>query len=522
MRKMDFQRIPIVSINHYSILMKVKLKKGLASIIKNPVFKAILFNPIIILLYFLFSSVLLTFFDYGGTARRLPILLGISGSFVIWFIFCIVFRKKIRQHQSFQNPSLLKLSTYWFWIAIFTLIGITVYTGIQTAEIAQAFGTSLHRQILAWQTETHIDLEETNLFEQDIDELFFLIDQEMGLPDELYISNYFDLEFNQNGELLSLYTSIYGENEAGSTESFLIMYNSNDQELVVHHDEFESQSETDDRMLLSPLKETAAQLSLEEIIQEWPNEERFGIYYLGYRTWGYNSEGMYYLENEEPFPLPYANDEIIGYTVSVYVPGKTEELTPQRYIDRSFNSLMEAQLLEEEQHTELGYQVDDSNQEVYFLTEEIGFRLPVIDAATGTRWYGFEKTEDGGAVWETVNQDPFDEQSGVTSGIKFFDEEFGFIILGNANQTEGILFRTENGGETFDPIDFPPVEVPLNDEEEYNPFQYPEIPYEENGRLYTLLGQGAHGDYNMGAKALYQSEDNGITWEFVEEVNENQ
>ena len=36
-----------------------------------------------------------------------------------------------------------------------------------------------------------------------------------------------------------------------------------------------------------------------------------------------------------------------------------------------------------------------------------------------------------------------------------------------------------------------------------------------------LVGQGADGDYNGDSSALYQSKDNGETWEFVEEVKRN-
>ncbi|MCC5894409.1 MAG: hypothetical protein JJU16_03035 [Alkalibacterium sp.] len=496
--------------------------KGLAIIKNNPLFTALLFNPIVVLLYFIFSSVLLTFLDYGGVARRVPILVGICVSLLLWFILCILFKKRIKQSLALTNQKSIKISKYWIGLSLVSILGITVHTGIKTVDIAQAWGSALHRQIHAWQTETHIKLEEYNIFEQNMDELFSIIDQEMGLPDVLFISHSFELEFNQTGEITSLYTSVYGENEEGLTESFLISYDTDAQEILIHHNEFEPENDTDDSRLLSPLIDTLAQLSLEDIIQEWPNEEQYGLYYLGYRTWGFNNEGMYYLENGESIELDFAEEEIIGYTLSIYVPDKMEELTPKRFIDRSLNSLMANQILEEDQQSHLGYLVDEHGQETYFLTEDTGYRLPVIDAATGSRWYGFEKTENGGEVWEMVNQAPFDERSGVTSGIHFFDEDLGFVILGNGSQTEATLFRTENGGQTFDPIDFPSIEVPLTDDEEYNPFQFPETPYEEDGKMVTLVGQGANGDYNSGSKALYYSEDDGMTWEFVEEVSESQ
>src|SRR5699024_12787763 len=51
------------------------------------------------------------------------------------------------------------------------------------------------------------------------------------------------------------------------------------------------------------------------------------------------------------------------------------------------------------------------------------------------------------------------------------------------------------------------VEVRLNETETYNPFDFPEKPFVEDGKLYLLVGQGQDGDYKGGIKALYQSED---------------
>lgn len=51
-----------------------------------------------------------------------------------------------------------------------------------------------------------------------------------------------------------------------------------------------------------------------------------------------------------------------------------------------------------------------------------------------------------------------------------------------------------------------------------SPFDYPSMPYEKDGVFNMLVGQGTDGDYNGDSSALYQSKDNGETWEFVEEV----
>ncbi|MGL5353392.1 MAG: hypothetical protein ACRDA5_08690, partial [Clostridium sp.] len=64
----------------------------------------------------------------------------------------------------------------------------------------------------------------------------------------------------------------------------------------------------------------------------------------------------------------------------------------------------------------------------------------------------------------------------------------------------------------------PEVKVILNNGETYNPFDFPGMPYEEDGILSIKVGQGADGDYNNNCEGLYRSKDKGITWEYIKEV----
>lgn len=62
----------------------------------------------------------------------------------------------------------------------------------------------------------------------------------------------------------------------------------------------------------------------------------------------------------------------------------------------------------------------------YFINDITGYRLNVVDAACGSRFYNFEKTKDGGTTWTEVNGDPFDQNMGVAEGLLFFTNDFGF------------------------------------------------------------------------------------------------
>ena len=114
-----------------------------------------------------------------------------------------------------------------------------------------------------------------------------------------------------------------------------------------------------------------------------------------------------------------------------------------------------------------------------------------------------------------LNSDPFLGSTGVADGIHFIDENLGFAILSHNGGANANLFRTADGGQTFERVELSPVTVEINNRE-FNPFDYPELPYEENNQLILYVNQGIDGDYLNNARARYVSDDNGSTFEFIE------
>lgn len=149
----------------------------------------------------------------------------------------------------------------------------------------------------------------------------------------------------------------------------------------------------------------------------------------------------------------------------------------------------------------------------------IRYRMIVTDTALGHRLYSLIKSTDNGETWQMHNPDPFEQQTGMGIDFTFLSEDFGFASLAHNGGDSAELFVTEDGGNTYQSVTLEEYTVTLEDGSSYDPYDYPQMPYEENGILYVLSGQGADGDYAGGDEsglALYRSDDGGHTFTFVE------
>lgn len=151
----------------------------------------------------------------------------------------------------------------------------------------------------------------------------------------------------------------------------------------------------------------------------------------------------------------------------------------------------------------------------------VRYRMVVRDAALGSRLYSLLKSTDSGVTWEMAAGDPFRQQTGMGIDFTFLDESFGFATLMHNGGDEAVLYVTEDGGQSYQTCLIQGVSATLDDGYLYNPYDYPEMPYEEDGVLYVLCGQGLDGDYDGGdanGKALFASTDHGHTFLFQEIV----
>ena len=480
--------------------------------------------------YLFFMYLLCRLCRLGGLNRYL-LPLAVSGS--VSFLFCVLWVfSRIRAKEEGERPG----KGILFWAEILLFILGTAYFGGKIVYSATPYHGALAWKLDELQRKKEVTLQHDNFFTDGVEGVLQDLDEIFSLPEELYISNKFQMTFDKEGKILSLYTFMYGKDENGETKTFLVDYDSSADSKITVWEDGEAGAEYNDDMKLSPMLTILEKADCEEWVNELAadgTEDTFEILYYGKRSFS-SAEGLVYLhgdvdgDGEEQYgnyiDMLRAGGELKGYEVSLHVPGKDSEITPVRYIMEpeyiSASMLRQAQEEQqiEEAKQETSWSVDQSDGTMYFfLTENLGWRLVVTDAAAGSRYYEMDKTEDGGTTWNRINTDPFSGSIGVTEGLVFFDEQFGIAGLTGASQSYSRLYVTRDGGMTFTEIQMPTdtvTELPELAEEldftaaDYDYLCMPELDGEQLSVLALTEASETEG-------ILYQSEDQGEIWVYV-------
>lgn len=425
-----------------------------------------------------------------------------------------IIKKDLNKSVSVWRKSLYKV--IWTYIAIIIMVLTTLFYGYKIYHSATNFNGKLSWALNDLENKRTIKFEHNNIYENGVEGIFTDINEKLHMPETLYVSDSFSLNFEADGTIKSFDAFLYGKNDKGELESYLISYDSNkSKKITIYLNNYINADFNEDK-LIEPLINTIKVIPFKETVSKW-NEKQYGILYYGKRSFGYNKDGIVYIDLEGNTKLAdEVSSEIIGYTVSVYVPGKEDVYTPVRYnLTEDLNNIKKDKLSTEESNKPA--RSANSEDKEFYLSDNSGYKLKVVGAAAGSRFYSLYGTKDRGITWDTINEDPFIGRGGVAAGIAFINEKLGFIALSHSGGDNAELYRTEDGGLSFKEIDIPKIDVTLNNGSVIYPFDFPEMPYEENGVLNVLVGQGSDGDHNGNSSALCQSKDEGITWEYIKE-----
>ena len=478
----------------------------------------ILLNPIALVVYYKCIKTLSTLCMYGGLRRRAPIVVGCGALLLVWFvIWTIIYHKRKLQEQQ-------KIPRY-IWILVLCvevilLLATTGYYGKQIMESASPFSGRLSDKIREWTDSRKVKLKHNNIYEDGIEGIFEDLETKVDLPEELYLVNQFSVDFLEDGTITGIYSFFYGKDAKGKSRTYLLMYDSRQGEKMTVWLDGNRGLEDEETSQIVPLDEKMdslfdmmAHIDLQTTVQEYAKENMASSYYLKYFGYSdiYTNEKMTVLDYDGSIlPLDVVKSEkgiYQGYEISVYTSDK--ELVA-RYMDGS-RRIEVPEGAEPEEMYEVGKSVQKDGIVYYFLNETQGWRLVVIDAAAGSRWYRIETTSDGGETWIRTEPDPFPEDLfGVADSIWFLDEETGFVLMGGASETHSELYRTVDGGLSFSKVNLPTelVEVEIPDLTEYD---YVTMPYMEGNVLTTSLSLEK---YDC-CRVYFASEDLGATWYYT-------
>ena len=340
---------------------------------KNYMFRSIVLNPLVLVIYSVICFYLYSLFQYGGLKRKIPIILGGIILLIVWFLWCFYRSKKERKNLSEKNyleTNKLRISKAWYFVALIILLSTTLVTGTKVYQSAINYQGKLSWFIHELKIKRKIEFVHDNIYHDSLEGLFEDIQKEITLPEELYVSTDFRLKFNKGGQIISLDTFLYGKDQEGETQSFLITYDRNKGEDVTIYLNGYVDANYNEEKKLQPLMDLVEWILLEETVSGW-SEEQYEILYTGFCNWGYNSEGIVYIdENGETKQLDPPKDEIVGYTVSVYVPHREESITPIRFIHNKHRVLAGKDDEQLNNQWDIGYSYNEG-EETFFLDKNL-------------------------------------------------------------------------------------------------------------------------------------------------------
>ena len=473
-----------------------------------------LFNPIAIILFYKFMDALSALCMYGGIRRRVPTIAGCGLLLFIWFVlWTLVYHKKFKCSECRFPKTLFRII---FCMELMVLLTIVAFFGTRIIESGMKYNGKLSWKIDEWIRSKKITLEHNNIYEDGIEGIFEDLETKLDLPEELYLVNQFSVKFNYEGTITDIYSFFYGRDDSGKTRTYLLDYSNRKSDKMTVWMDGNSGGEYDEADKMQPLFDLMNHVDLKNELSGYNNEQSscdFELKYFGYREITSSTDLCVLDQDGASIPLDSVlteNGKYSGYEFAVYTPDKDGVLV-SRYMDGYHRIIIDEPEPEVKYEIGKSTSVREDGSVYYLINESKGWRLVVIDAAAGSRWYVIESTSDGGKNWNRIEPDPFNgELSGVADSIQFLDEQIGFVLMSGASESHSRLYRTTNGGNSFSMVDLPKelIDIEIPDLAEHD---YITMPYVENSVLKVSLRLEK---YDCGS-IYFESRDNGETWYYT-------
>lgn len=455
---------------------------------------------------------------FGDLKNHLALLFIASiiflGSFLLWL---------------FNRKSIKTNHKVVLGLEIVIIVVSTLYFGNAIIKMGMPFNGELSWKINDIQHKRELVLNHDNVFNNGIVDLFKDLDKKLKFPSKLYISNNFKITFDQEGTIHTIDTILYGKDNQAKTKTYLISYDKTKSEYITIIEDSAINPSYNEDMRLEPMFEILQEANYQKQVVNWSVLYETDLYEMKY--YGKNDinslEGVEYLNDKvnENIDISVIEEgsKIKAFELALQMPN-VQDIIPMRYIMEpeyisqetidNENALPQINKAKEADN----WIVDqDSGSTYFFLNDNLGWRLKVIDAALGSRFYALDKSDDGGNSWTCVNNDPFASEIGVSMGVIFLDQNIGFAGLTSASQQQSKLFITTDGGITFKPLNLPMDKVTKLPEtaSECNftlaDYDYLNMPTKKDNSLTILVTTS--GDDSEGI--IFQSDDKGITWSYI-------
>lgn len=432
--------------------------------------------------------------QYGGVARRLPILvIAVAGMLVCMII---AFVRHIQREGEIQEIVSQEEEVRKKRVIISVLIGalvITAFYGYRTVRTGVNYNGKLSWKLQDIQSKRSVTLEKDNLYQDGVRGILDAMREKTELPEQLYVANRFELRFQDDGTITEIYAFLYGKDAKGNTRSYLISYDKETSDKLVFYLDGYANADYSQGKALKPFLEVMQRAPIESLTERissyQPQEREWGLLYYGVRDWRRGANGITYVDkdgNTKQMVYEDAAGKVAGFTTSLYIPGMSDEwnsdisgntsYSPIRLIpvedfedipavnrfavelvekdEKEHNDQMTGLPIEEESQSRVGGYEDPETRDVgYFLTEKLGYRMTMIDAACGTYYYALEKTVDG-RVWKRINNDPFNGMGGTVAEVTFTDESNGIAVLTKNGGDDVYTFSTADGGMNWSQDEF--------------------------------------------------------------------